>query len=71
MNANLTNSSSSQQSQALDAVGELKQNLATAQKNLDQNLQEIKKKAVQKIESDGEKSENKILERIDAEIKSA
>lgn len=68
MNQIQTKSSDDQQARAAAAVEELKNNLATAQKNLDRNLQEIKKKAMREMERKDDEAEAVSLKKIDNEI---
>ncbi len=68
MNPQANQSSDSQQAQVADAVAELRQNLATAQKHLDTKLQLIKKNALIQMENDTDISRDKLLGELDSQI---
>jgi len=71
MNKTQTKSSETQQAQIADAVDELKNSLAVAQKDLDDDLEMIKKNAMQEMENKENETEDISLKEIDEEIQAS
>ena len=63
-----SDNSNFQQTQVATAVDELKQNLARAQKNLNEDLKSIKKNALVRMENESDISRDNSLDKLDVEI---